>query len=100
MRNHVRAQRRSIGTVHRTVATVTPPLVRRAQRAAADVGDWTEAGRPIRDHHAHIPFQFAIYTNTVRGDIRLPFVEGRDDDFNELELIDRATAKLEIDVNE
>src|SRR5208283_2783358 len=88
-----------ISAVHRAKTSVTPPMKRRAQRAAAYLCNRTETECSAGDHHTHIPFEFALDANAVRRNVRFSFVEKRNDNFDELKFVDRTTAKLKIDMD-
>ena len=95
---HPRAQRRGVRRLHRPEAAVAAAVVGRAERAAAGVGDRPEARRAVRDHHADVAAPLALDADAVRAASRgrAPVEEGADH-LEQLALVDRAAAQLEVD---
>src|SRR5450755_2424688 len=54
-----------IGALLRTEAAVATAVVARAQAAAPGMGDGPQAGRSVRDHHAHLTAEFAFETDAM-----------------------------------
>ncbi len=60
-------ERRGVRRLHRPVAAVAAAVVGGADRAAAGVGDRAQAGRAVRDHHAHGAAALALDADAVRA---------------------------------
>ena len=58
-----------------------------------------KAWRAVSDHHANGAAQFALDADAMRRRVWLAILQKRADDFDELVLINRAPAQLEIDKN-
>src|SRR6516165_3899136 len=81
------------------VAAVTATVVSRANRAAAGVRDRSKAWRSMGYHHANCPAQLAFDAHAVRRNVRSAIAQERADDFDQLLLVYRAAAQLEIDAH-
>ena len=90
-------QRDRVRRLHRAEAAVAAAVVGRAERAAAGVGDRAEARRAVRDHDADVAAPLALHADARRRDVRPPAVEERRDHLEQLALVDRAAAQLEVD---
>src|SRR5208282_3162369 len=78
-------------------AAIAPPAIGWADRAAAGLGNWTQARRSVCDHDADRAAQFAFVAHAVAGDRRLTPDQKRLDDLEQLALVDWATTQFEID---
>src|SRR5262245_3861363 len=81
----------------RAEARETAAAVERAERPAAGLRHWAEAGDAARDHHAGRPCPLALDADAVPRDVRATSRKERADDLEQLRLADRATLKLEVD---
>src|SRR6516225_6042443 len=96
-REELACDRRGVRGLGRPEAAIAAAAIGRADRAAAGLRDGAKAGCSPGDHDANGAPQFAFMTDAVPGDRRLaPDQEGFDN-LEELALVDRATAQLEID---
>ena len=89
--------RRGVGVLDGAEATIAATVVGRADRAAPAVGNRPQARRPVRDHDADIASPLAIDADAVIGDRRLASGEKGLNDLEQLTLVDRTAAQLEID---
>src|SRR5271166_146211 len=89
--------RSSVRALGRPKAAVAAAAIGRADRAAAGLGDGTEAGCSLRHHNADGASQFAFVAYTVTGDRRLAPDQKSLDDLEQLTLVDRTAAQLKID---
>src|SRR5215470_20267636 len=64
-------QRGDVGGGHRAEASVAAARMSGAQRAAPGVGDGSQAGGPVRHHHARQAAALALGAHAGIGDVRL-----------------------------
>src|SRR5512141_129061 len=72
--------------LHRPEAAVATAVVRRAERAAARVGDGAEARGAVRDHHADVATPLALGADAGRCDLGTAPVDERADHLEQLAL--------------
>src|SRR4051812_30794669 len=97
LRAEERQQRPRVGGLLRPEATETAAGEGGAESAAACVRDRAEAGRPMGDAHADEAARLALRADARRRDLRLASVQERRHDLEELVLVHRAAAQLEVD---
>src|SRR5258708_1985832 len=74
------AQRSGIGCFFWAIAAIAATIIGWADGAAPGVSDGAETWDTPCNHHADGPAQLALYTDTVRGCVRLALVQvGADD---------------------
>ena len=78
-------------------AAVAAAVVRRAERAAAGLRHRAEARRAVRDHHADVAARACTRRRRCRRDRGPAAVQERGDHLEQLALVDRAAAQLEVD---
>src|SRR4051812_29052831 len=86
-------QRSGVGLFHGTEAAIAAAVERRADRAAAGMGDGTEA-RGSAHHDADIAAQLAFDADTVAGNDGFAADQESGDHFQQLPLVDRAAAQF------
>src|SRR3989304_4185813 len=89
--------RRGIRRFFRTIAPETTAMIGRAQGIAPGLRHRAKAWRTMGDQSADDALPLAFHANAVARDVGFPSVEKRVHDFQQLKLIDRATAQLKID---
>jgi hypothetical protein len=90
-------QRRGVRGVVRTEAAVAAAVVGGAQRPAPGLGDGPEAGHPFGDRDAHGPAALALHADAVGRDPGSAALQHRGEHLEQLRLVDRAAAQLEVD---
>jgi hypothetical protein len=88
---------RQVGLLHRAEAAVAAAREVGAERAAAGLRGGAQAGLPVGDHDAHGAAALALEAHGVVGHLRLAAGQGGADHLEQLPLVDRAAAQLEVD---
>src|SRR5512147_1213728 len=88
---------RRIRRLNRAEAAVAAAAERRTQVAAAGLRHRTQAGDAARHHDADRARALALDALAVVRDVRRPIVEKRVQHLDQLALVDRAAAQLEVD---
>ena len=91
------AQRGDVRLLHRSETAVTGAAAGRTQRAAAGLRDRAQTGLAAADQHARHAPPLALDAQAVRGDVRLPAGQQRRNQLQQLVLVHRAAAQLEVD---